>query len=134
MADKLGKYYIGLDLGTDSVGWAVTDERYRLLRRKGKDLWGARLFSSAKTSQERRSNRTNRRRLQRRNSVLIIYKSLFVRKLKKSIQDSFSALRTANIFLRIRLLISRMHYLQIKAIPMLNFIRNIRPYIIYVLN
>lgn len=83
MADKLGKYYIGLDLGTDSVGWAVTDERYRLLRRKGKDLWGARLFSSAKTSQERRSNRTNRRRLQRRKQRLNYLQESFREEIEK---------------------------------------------------
>ncbi|MDY6324428.1 MAG: hypothetical protein SPL99_05120 [Catonella sp.] len=31
------KYFVGLDMGTSSVGWAVTDEHYHLLRRKGKD-------------------------------------------------------------------------------------------------
>ena len=25
-------YYIGLDLGTSSVGWAVTDENYNLVK------------------------------------------------------------------------------------------------------
>ena len=59
------KYYIGLDIGTNSVGWAVTDEEYNLLRAKGKDLWGVRLFDKAETSAERRSHRTARRRLQR---------------------------------------------------------------------
>lgn len=59
------KYYIGLDIGTSSVGWAVTDEDYNLLRAKGKDLWGVRLFDKAETSAERRSHRTARRRLQR---------------------------------------------------------------------
>ncbi len=24
------KYYLGLDIGTNSVGWAVTDETYHL--------------------------------------------------------------------------------------------------------
>lgn len=33
-------YYVGLDIGTDSVGWAVTDPEYKLLRVKGKDMWG----------------------------------------------------------------------------------------------
>lgn len=36
----IGTYYVGLDLGTSSVGWAVTDDKYQLLRAKGKDLWG----------------------------------------------------------------------------------------------
>ena len=59
------KYYIGLDIGTNSVGWAVTDENYNLLRAKGKDLWGVRLFDKAETAAGRRSHRTARRRLQR---------------------------------------------------------------------
>lgn len=35
------KYYLGLDMGTNSVGWAATDPEYRLLKAKGKDLWGS---------------------------------------------------------------------------------------------
>ena len=62
----MGKsYYLGLDLGTSSCGWAVTDENYNLLRAKGKDLWGVRLFPEAQTAAERRIHRTARRRLQR---------------------------------------------------------------------
>ncbi len=29
-------YYLGLDMGTSSVGWAVTDENYNLMRKKVK--------------------------------------------------------------------------------------------------
>ena len=54
-------YYIGLDMGTSSVGWAVADTSYRLLRAKGKDMWGVRLFPEASTSSDRRSHRTSRR-------------------------------------------------------------------------
>ena len=54
-------YYLGLDMGTDSLGWAVTDSSYHILRAKGKDLWGVRLFPSAETSVERRTYRVNRR-------------------------------------------------------------------------
>ena len=43
------EYYLGLDIGTDSVGWAVTDPEYHVLRRKGKALWGVRLFDAANT-------------------------------------------------------------------------------------
>ncbi len=31
-------YYIGLDIGTNSVGWAVTDEKYSVVKKKGKRL------------------------------------------------------------------------------------------------
>lgn len=59
------KYYVGLDMGVSSVGWAVTDEKYNLIRKKGKDLWGIREFEPANTAQERRINRISRRRRQR---------------------------------------------------------------------
>ena len=29
---KAGEYYLGLDVGTNSVGWAVTDPEYRVLK------------------------------------------------------------------------------------------------------
>lgn len=58
-------YYLGIDMGTSSVGWAVTDSQYNLIRKKGKDLWGIREFDEAKTSVERRINRISRRARQR---------------------------------------------------------------------
>lgn len=60
------KYFMGLDIGTGSVGWAVTDKEYKIVRKHGKSLWGVRLFDSAKTAEERRTFRTSRRRLDRR--------------------------------------------------------------------
>ncbi len=63
MAKKL---FIGLDVGTDSVGWAATDENYKLWRMKGKTAWGARIFSEASDAKERRQFRTSGRRLARR--------------------------------------------------------------------
>ena len=40
-------YYVGLDIGTDSVGYAVTDERYELCKFKGEPMWGVTLFDEA---------------------------------------------------------------------------------------
>lgn len=60
------KFYLGIDIGSESVGMACTDENYNLLRAKGKDLWAVRLFDEAKDASERRTKRTARRRLQRR--------------------------------------------------------------------
>ena len=59
------KYYLGLDIGTNSVGWAVTDENYNLCKFNGKKMWGIRLFEDAKTAAERRTKRSNRRRMAR---------------------------------------------------------------------
>ncbi len=58
-------YYLGLDMGTSSLGWAVTDENYNLLKAKGKDLWGIREFEEALTAVDRRTSRVARRRRQR---------------------------------------------------------------------
>lgn len=60
------KFYIGIDIGTNSVGMACTDENYKLLRAKGKDLWAVRLFDEAKPASDRRTKRAMRRRLMRR--------------------------------------------------------------------
>ena len=49
------KYYLGLDIGTNSVGWAVTDQKFNIMRLKKKHLWGVRLFESAETAVERRA-------------------------------------------------------------------------------
>lgn len=63
----MGKnYYLGLDIGTGSVGWAVTDEQYQIPKVHGKALWGSRLFETASTAEERRINRTSRRRLRQK--------------------------------------------------------------------
>ncbi|MBO6271350.1 type II CRISPR RNA-guided endonuclease Cas9 [bacterium] len=63
--DKKSKYYVGLDMGTESVGWAVTDSNYVIKRAKGKDMWGSRLFPAANTAADRRKYRIGRRRRQR---------------------------------------------------------------------
>lgn len=98
MDRKEEKYYIGLDLGTDSIGWAVTDPGYHLIRRKGKDLWGARLFSSAETSAERRMVRTNRRRLQRRKQRLNYLKEAFREEIDKVDSGFFQRLDDSKYF------------------------------------
>ena len=51
---KRGDYYLGLDMGTDSVGWAVTDMDYRIPKFKGNAMWGVRLFDESNTAEERR--------------------------------------------------------------------------------
>ena len=54
-------YYLGLDIGTESVGYAVTDENYNILKFNGKNMWGSRLFDEAQTAAERRTFRSGRR-------------------------------------------------------------------------
>lgn len=79
----MSKIYYGLDIGTNSVGWAVTDETYRLLKRHGKALWGVRLFKEAQKAEERRGKRTARRRLERRNQRLSWLREIFSAEIAK---------------------------------------------------
>lgn len=71
------KFYLGMDIGTNSVGIACTDEDYRLLRAKGRDCWAVRLFDASTTAEERRTFRTARRRLDRRKQRIGFLQALF---------------------------------------------------------
>lgn len=51
-------YNVGLDIGVGSVGWSVVDDQNRLMRKKGKNLIGVRLFEPADTAAQRRTYRT----------------------------------------------------------------------------
>lgn len=64
--NKLTKYSIGLDIGTNSVGWAITDDNFNLMRKGNKNLWGSRLFDTAQTAAKRRVSRSTRRRYNKR--------------------------------------------------------------------
>lgn len=70
-------YYLGLDVGTNSVGAACAYPDYRLVRLKGRDAWAVRLFDEATVAVERRMKRTARRRLRRRVWRLQLLRELF---------------------------------------------------------
>ena len=77
------EYFLGLDMGTGSLGWAVTNSQYEILRAHGKSLWGVRLFESANTAEERRMFRTSRRRLDRRSWRIQILQELLAEEITK---------------------------------------------------
>ena len=82
------KIYVGLDIGTDSVGYAVTDSNYRLKKFKGESMWGVHTFDPALGSQERRAFRTARRRLDRRQMRIKLLEELFATEIAK-VDDRF---------------------------------------------
>lgn len=92
-------YYLGLDMGTNSVGWAVTDTQYHLLRAKGKDLWGARLFDEASTAETRRAFRTGRRRLQREKARIGFLKEVFSEEINKVDPGFYQRLEDSKYFI-----------------------------------
>ena len=71
------KYYLGLDIGTDSVGYAVTDEYYMPLKKKGEPMMGITTFEAANTAAERRAYRTARRRIDRKQQRVQLVNEIF---------------------------------------------------------
>ena len=69
-------YNIGLDIGTSSVGYAMTDEKGRLLRFHKRPTYGSVLFEEAQTAKERRQKRSARRRLARRRKRIKLLQAL----------------------------------------------------------
>lgn len=69
-------YNIGLDIGTNSVGYAMTDEKGRLLRYHKRPTYGSVLFEEAQTAKERKLNRSTRRRLARRRNRIKLLQGL----------------------------------------------------------
>lgn len=98
MKKVFGDYYLGLDIGTDSVGWAVTDEGYNLHRLNGKDMWGVRLFDSGKTAAERRGFRTARRRNDRQNQRIALLQELFAEEIGKVDPGFFQRLADSKFY------------------------------------
>ena len=82
--EKVSDYYIGLDVGTNSVGWAVTDTEYNILKFRGNAMWGARLFEKANPAAERRQYRIARRLNKRRKQRLEWLELLFDEEISKT--------------------------------------------------
>ena len=74
---KNKKYYLGLDIGSDSV------EEYNLLKFHGEPAWGATLFDAPASKAERRGYRTARRRLERRKQRVQLVRELFAEEIAK---------------------------------------------------
>ena len=76
-------YSIGLDIGTNSVGWAVINEGFDLRKYKHQNMWGAHLFDEAQKAATRRSFRSSRRRLARRKRRITLLRQLFDDEIQK---------------------------------------------------
>lgn len=92
-----GEYNIGLDMGTGSVGWAVTDEDGQLLHFKKQPTWGSRLFDTAETAASARIPRGQRRRYVRRRWRLDLLQGLFDEEVSKVDPEFFIRLRQARL-------------------------------------
>ena len=87
------KNFLGLDIGSNSVGWAVTDENYKIKKFKGNLMWGVHLFDEAQQSADRRMYRTARRRLDRRQQRIVLLQELFASEILKKDENFFLRLK-----------------------------------------
>lgn len=92
------KYFVGVDMGTDSVGWAVTSEDYHLMTFNKKLMWGSRLFDEANTAAERRSFRSIRRRMDRKKWRISILQNLFRDEIDKADENFFLRLKDSALW------------------------------------
>ena len=95
---NVGEYNIGLDIGTGSVGWAVTDINGELCYFKGKPTWGSRLFPSANTAVEARVHRGQRRRYNRRKWRINLLQELFAAEMNRIDPEFFIRLNQSHLF------------------------------------
>lgn len=91
-------YYIGLDVGTDSVGYAVTNGRYALLKHKGETMWGVHLFDPAKINDERRGFRSARRRTDRRQQRVKMVQEIFAVEIAKADENFFRRIKESALW------------------------------------
>ena len=93
-------YSIGLDIGTNSVGWAVVNDDYKVPAKKmrvfgdtdrshiKKNLLGTLLFDDGNTAESRRLKRTARRRYTRRRNRILYLQEIFIESMNE-IDESF---------------------------------------------
>lgn len=69
-------YNISLDIGTNSVGWSVDDDNFKLHKFRKKNMWGSVLFDNGNTAKNRRVSRNSRRRINRRKKRIIFLQNM----------------------------------------------------------
>lgn len=95
---KTENYYVGLDIGTDSIGYAVTNDAYDLCKFKGEPMWGVTLFEKAHPASERRSFRAQRRRHDRRQQRVQLIMDLFAEEIGKSDPGFFRRIKESYLY------------------------------------
>ena len=91
-------YYVGFDIGTDSIGMALTDTSYKVLKYKGKAMWFVRLFDKSMTAKERRDFRSGTRRLARKRERVSLLQMLFNSAISEKDVAFFQRLKESNLY------------------------------------
>lgn len=92
------EYYLGLDIGTNSVGYAVTDPQYKILKYHGEPMWGSHVFEEGSQCAERRGFRTARRRLNRRQQRVRFVQEIFAHEIEKVDSRFFLRLKESALY------------------------------------
>lgn len=92
-------YYTGFDIGTESVGWAVSDLDYNLCKFHGKSMWGYELFDECNTAVDRRTFRNSRKRTDRKRQRIMWLQMLFDSEISKVDVSFFQRLKESNLYL-----------------------------------
>lgn len=92
-------YYVGFDIGTESVGWAVSDFYYNLCKFHGKSMWGYELFDECNTAVDRRTFRNSRKRIDRKRQRIAWLQMLFDEEISKVDISFFQRLKESNLYL-----------------------------------
>lgn len=103
------KYTLGLDIGTNSVGYAVMEDNYKVPAKKmkvlgntdkktiKKNLLGTFLFSEGQTAADRRLKRGSRRRYTRRKNRLRYLQEIFDPEIAKVDPNFFQRLSESGL-------------------------------------
>lgn len=92
------QYFLGIDAGSASVGYAVTNPDYTLVRKNGKDLWGANLFDTANTAKDTRIHRNQRRRDNREKQRIGTFQDMIASEICKVDPGFFQRLKESQYY------------------------------------
>ena len=90
-------YFVGFDIGTNSIGYAVSDTSYDLIKYQQHPMWGVHLFETAESAEKRRTHRAARRRLDRRQQRVQLLRELFSGEIGKVDRNFFKRINSSSL-------------------------------------
>ena len=92
------RIFVGLDIGTNSIGYAVTDNNYTIKKYKGEPAWGTVVFDEASLKAERRSFRSARRRLDRKKQRVLFVQEFFAKEISKIDPSFYKRIKESSLY------------------------------------
>lgn len=96
--EKTQKYFLGLSINPQSVGYAVTDTEYKLKKFNGEPLWGVTTFEEAEMKKDRRLFRSARRRINRTQQRIQLLSEIFAPEIAKIDKNFFIRRKESALF------------------------------------